>query len=108
MPIIDKTIWLLAIGITFANAYMIRSRSRETIARKPELKEGYEKIFRGYLIYLNIPWIVMGNGILVGQVSGVFDYFNPRVGNSFVLVFHLSVIILWLLSIHLDLFSWWG
>jgi hypothetical protein len=99
MPIIDKIFWLLAIGITFANAYMIRSRSREAIARKPELKEGYEKIFRGYLIYLNIPWIVMGIGILVGGASSVSDYFNPRAGNPFVLAFHLSVVVLWLLSI---------
>lgn len=99
MPIIDKTFWLIAIGVTFANAYIIRSRAREAIARNPDLKEGYEKIFRGYLIYLNIPWVVMGIGILVGGVSSVFDYFNPRAGNPFVLVFHLSIIILWLLSI---------
>ncbi|MBD0395870.1 MAG: hypothetical protein ICV52_19030 [Microcoleus sp. C1-bin4] len=100
MLTVDKIFWLLAIGVTVVNAYIIKSRSREVITRHPELKEGYEKIFRGYLIYLNIPWIVMGIGILAGGVSDVFDYFYPRAGNPFVLAFHLSIIILWALSIY--------
>jgi hypothetical protein len=100
MDIIEKSFWLVAIIVTFINAYILKSRSQEAIARNPELKEGYEKIFRGYLIYLNIPWMVMGIGILFGGVSGVFDYFNPRAGNPFVLAFHISVVALWALSLY--------
>ena len=100
MPIIEKSFWLIAIVVTFLNAYLLRSRSQEAIARNPELKEGYEKIFRGYLIYPNIPWVVMGVGILFGGVSGVFDYFNPAAGNPFVLAFHISVVALWALSVY--------
>ena len=100
MNIIEKSFWLIAVIVTFVNAYILKSRSQDAIARNPELKEGYEKIFRGYLIYLNIPWVVMGIGILFGGVAGVFDYFNPRTGNPSVLAFHLSVVILWALGVY--------
>jgi hypothetical protein len=100
MNIIEKSFWLIAIVVTSINAYILKSRSQEAIARNPQLKEGYDKIFRGYLIYLNIPWVVMGIGILSGRVSGVFNYFNPRAGNPFVLAFHLSLVILWVLSVY--------
>jgi hypothetical protein len=43
----------------------------------------------------------MGIGVLFGGVPGVFGFFNPRDGNIFVLAFHATVVILWILSI------WW-
>jgi len=43
----------------------------------------------------------MGFGIISGLANGMFDYFNPKSMNSIVLVFHFSIIVLWVLSI------WW-
>ncbi len=36
---------------------------------------------------MGLPWVVMGVGILSGDVSTVFDYFRPKEGNIYVLAF---------------------
>lgn len=93
--------WVLFIFVTVFNAFYLKARSQKNIAKQPELKEGYDQLFKGYLIYSNIPWIVMGIGVLLGGVPGVFDFLRPRDGNIFVLAFYATVVILWILSI------WW-
>jgi len=105
MPIIGKTFWLIAIVMTFANAYILWSRSRAEVFLNPELKPGYDQLLKGYLIFLNLPWLVMGLGILVGGTETVFDYFDPGSGNPYVLAFHATLIILWALCIFWLYFS---
>jgi len=100
MPIIDKTFWLIAIAVTCMNAYFLRSRAAMEIARDPELKKGYDQLLKGYLVCLNLPWLMMGIGILGGGVHSVFDYFYPRSGNPYVLAFHVTVFVLWALMIY--------
>ena len=90
--------WVLFILVTVFNAFYLKARSQKIIAKQPDLREGYEKLFKGYLIYLNIPWIVMGIGVLFGGVQGVFSFFRPRDGNLFVLAFHLTILIFLILS----------
>jgi hypothetical protein len=99
MPVIEKIFWLVAIGVTCMNAYLLRSRARTEIARNPALAEGYEQLLKGYLIALNLPWLVMGLGIMVGGTSSVFEYFDPRPGNPYVIAFHVTIIVLWALTI---------
>src|SRR5215813_11393658 len=96
---IEKIFWVIAIGVTCVNAYLLRSRAQKEIERNPELAEGYAQLIKGYLVFVNIPWIVMGLGIIVGGTRGVFDYFEPRSGNPYVIAFHLTVLILWALII---------
>ena len=93
--------WILFILVTVFNAFYLKARSKKFIDKQPDLQEGYDQLFKGYLIYLNIPWIVMGIGILFGGVPSVYSFFRPRDGNIFVLAFHATVVILWMLSI------WW-
>ena len=59
---------------------------------------GYDKLVKGILFYGNIPWIIMGFGIISGLTTTIFDYFDPKSMNAIVLVFHLSIIVLWGLS----------
>ncbi len=94
----ERYFWLLAIGGTIFNAYSIKRVARSFIAEHPELEEGYEKLFKGYLFFGNLPWIVMGIGVVSGHVSGVFDFFRPKDGNPYVLAFHLIIIGIWTLS----------
>ncbi len=91
--------WVVFIVFTVLNAFMLKARSQKTIARKPDLRAGYEQLFRGYLVYMNIPWLVMGFGMLVGKLPNIFSFFTPRQGNLFVLAFHASIVILWILSV---------
>ena len=63
----------------------------------PDLEAGYRRLIRGWLIYGNIPWFIMGAGIVFGEVGSVFEFFNPRHG-PFVVAFYISVVVLWVLA----------
>jgi len=101
ITILFKYFWIAFLIATFANAFIMRYRSKKYIVETPELKVGYDKLFKGMIFYGNIPWVIMGFGIISGLTNGMFDYFNPKSMNSIVLVFHFSIIVLWVLSI------WW-
>jgi hypothetical protein len=100
MAILFEYVWALFIATTIANALFLKYRSREHVRLKPELKEGYDKFFKGIIIYGNIPWVIVAIGNLCGITNNLFEYFNPKLLNPAVLVFHGSVIALWLVSIY--------
>ncbi len=91
--------WLLLILSTFLNAYIIKARSRKYIGTKPELKKGYDLFITGMMIYGNIPWLIMMLGSISGVTENIFMYFLPRTFNPIVLIFHCSIVLLWLLGI---------
>jgi len=93
--------WVFFILITLINAFILKVRAARAIRDQPELRVGYDQLFKGYILFMNIPWVLMGIGMLVGGVPSTFTYLYPRGGNPFVIAFHISVVILWLLSI------WW-
>lgn len=99
MEIIFKHTWIMFIAITIANGLILKYRSKKHIAENPELKDGYDTYFKGWVIYGNIPWVIMMIGNLSGITQNTFEYFNPKTLNPMVLVFHFSVIILWILSV---------
>ena len=87
------------IAATIANGLILKYRSKKYILQNPELKEGYDKYFKGWLIYGNIPWVIMMIGNLSGQTQNTFEYFNPKAMNPMVLIFHFSIIALWVISV---------
>ena len=91
--------WLLFIIVTCANGAIWWHRAKSRIAVNPQLETGYRKLIRGWLIYGNVPWLIMGAGILIGGVPSVFHYFNPRNG-PFVVAWFVSVVVLWMLSVY--------
>jgi hypothetical protein len=50
------------------------------------LKAKYRQLFIQYVIWTNLPWVVMGIGILFGGTQGVLDYLVPSSGNVTVLI----------------------
>jgi hypothetical protein len=90
--------WVLFIAVTCANGAIWWSRGKREIARHPELAEGYRSLLRGWLVFGNLPWLVMGAGILLGGVPGVFEYFNPRNG-PFVIAWYVTVVALWFATV---------
>jgi len=94
-----KNFWLLAIIITLINAYYFKVRSRSLVRDNPDLKDDYNKVFWGTIVFLGIPWLVMGIGMTIGGIPTVFHFFRPRDGNPYVIAFHLNIIIIWILSI---------
>ena len=95
---ISKYFWLVAIVFTTVNFFVFKRRSEKHIKENPELAKGYSKLFRGYLFWMNIPWIIMGIGCTIGGVSSVWYYFRPRDGNPYVLAWFGSVFALWILG----------
>lgn len=87
--------WLVCILVTCANGAVWWQRAKPRIAENPALEDGYRSLIRGWIIYGNIPWLVMGLGIMTGSVPSIFHFFNPRNG-PFVLAFYATVIALWI------------
>jgi hypothetical protein len=99
MGIIFKQVWIMFIAVTIANALILKYRSKKYIAENPDLEEGYKKLFKGVIIFGNIPWIIIAIGNLSGLTNSISDFFNPRAMNPIVLIFHASIIVLWILSV---------
>ncbi len=93
--------WILFIVVTIANGFVYKKRGEQFIEQNPDLKPGYDLIFRYWMIWANVPWVIMGIGNITGLTNNVFDYFRPRTLNPAVLVFHSTILILYVLSI------WW-
>lgn len=91
-----KYFWLIAIAVTCINWFSFKKRVQKHIAENQQLAEGYEALLKGYLVWMNIPWIVMGFGCTIGGVPSVLHYFRPRDGNPFVLAWFGSVFFLWI------------
>jgi hypothetical protein len=93
--LVSKYFWLIAIIVTGMNWGMFRKRAQKRIEENPRLRDGYETLFRGYLLWMNIPWVVMGIGYTVGGVPSVWHYLRPRDGDPYVLAWFVSVFFLW-------------
>ena len=88
----------MLIVATFVNAIIMKKRSKVHIEKDPSLRDGYEKLFKGIITWGNLPWIVMGAGILFGGVPSMDYYFRPQDGNPFVIAVFISVFFLWVLG----------
>jgi len=87
--------WALCILIQCVNGAIRWRRLQPRIAQNPELRDGYRQLMRSWLIYANLPWLVMGAGILSGEVPSTMHYGNPRNG-PFVIAFYLTVVAEWI------------
>ena len=87
-PLLFRHFWLIFIVVTVINGYTWWSRVQETIRTKPELAAGYRHLYHGYLLWGNIPWVLMGLGILSGQVPSMFEFLRPGDGNPFVTIWY--------------------
>lgn len=90
---------VIALIVTAINANSLRNRARTRVQQEPHLEKEYQRLFWGYLIVLSIPWIVMAVGTIIGGVPSVWHFFNPRAGNLYVLAFHATVVVLWVVGV---------
>lgn len=88
--------WVVAIILTSVNVASFKRRSRVQVQEKPELEHGYATLLRRYLIFLNLPWVVMGIGCTIGGVPSLLHYFRPTDGNPYVLAWFASIFLLWI------------
>ena len=96
--ITTKWFWAICIAVMCLNAGIFHFRSQHYISENPNLVNGYRTLIRGFLIWGNIPWIVMGIGCVMGGVPSVFHFFRPSDGNLFVLAFFASIFLIWVMG----------
>lgn len=92
VELVLRHFWLAFVATTVVNGFAWRRRVQSRIDADPELEPGYRRLFLGYMIWFNLPWVLMGIGILSGQVEWIFDYLNPRGGNTIVLAWWGSMV----------------
>jgi len=95
-----KHFWIAFILVTFANGAAMWRQSKPYREVDPSLSEGYRSLVRGFVVWGNIPWLIMGAGILFGGVPSIFHFFNPRSPNPFVTAWFGSIIVLWIACSH--------
>jgi hypothetical protein len=98
MEFIFRYTWVMFIAVTIINGIIFKTRSQRYIADNPDLKDGYDKLIKGWLFYGNIPWVIMAIGDMTGITNGVWNYFHPKSMNPMVLVFHFSIVVIWILG----------
>ncbi len=98
MELLIKHFGIIFIIGTIFNGLILKFRSQEYIKENPDLIDGYKKYFYGIITFGNIPWVIMGIGILTGLTDNIFKFFNPRSLNPIVLAFHGSIVFLWILG----------
>lgn len=91
-----KHFWVAFVIVTILNGAIWWFRGRPHRERDPSLTEGYRSLVKGLVVWGNLPWLIMGSGILFGGVPTMFHYFNPRDPNPFVKAWFVSVVAIWI------------
>ncbi|TGL88638.1 hypothetical protein EHQ68_08335 [Leptospira congkakensis] len=98
--ILFNHIWIVFIIVTVFNALVLKFRSQKYIKAKPELEPGYDKLVKGIIFYGNIPWVIVGIGNLSQYTTGLFDYLYLNTFNPFIIIFYISILVIWLLAFY--------
>lgn len=97
--------WLVLIAANCINTLLFSITARPRLREKPELYNGYRRIIFGTVVFFNIPFVIMGIGLLTGNVSGMDHYSRLEFNNLFVTIFHVSIIVLILLGFYWIFFA---
>ncbi len=98
MPAASEWFWVLFVAATVWNAASWWVRGAPHRREHPELERGYRSLVGGLLFWGNVPWVVMGAGILFGHVPSIFSYFNIPTGGPWVGAFHGTLLLVWALG----------
>ena len=89
--VIGRHFWVAALVVGAINGWIQWKRIAERIQDNPGSASRYRRLFKGYLFWTNLPWLLMGLGILTGRVSSVFEYLMPGAGNPMVLGWYCAL-----------------
>jgi len=90
--------WALFIAVGILNTLIGWRRAKAVIAAHPERRETYRRLFFGFLFWGNLPWVVMGVGIVAGGVPTMLHYLDPGNG-PYVIAWYCSIVLLSILNL---------
>lgn len=96
---LDKYFWIVFILYSF---YMV-SAPKSLLAgweKNDKIMDEYKALRKNILMFMNLPWLIMGIGIISGSVSSMFEYLLPAKGNPFITLFFISAALLWAVSLY--------
>jgi hypothetical protein len=101
VDLVYRHLWALFVLASVVSSRAWWAEARNRMGSDPSLEPGYRRLYRGYLFWTNLPWLLMGLGIAPGLVPGTVDFLFPSSGNGFVLAWWVAVYGL------LGLATWW-
>lgn len=90
-----RHVWLAFVIMTFANAAVWWFRGRAEMARNPALEWGYRRLVLGYLIYGNIPWLIVGAAFELPPA-----FFRPLL-----IAFAITIVVYWIAGFYWVVFG---
>ena len=91
--------WLIFIVFQCVNGVSWWQKGKPEMAANHALESGYRRLIRSWIVYGNLPLLIMGVGIQFGGVPTVFHYCNLRNG-PFVIAFWVSCVVLWVATFY--------
>jgi len=86
-------IGLFFFGATLLIAGMQKVHAYFQVKKRPELRDDYNKLVLGFIVFMGLPWLVMEIGELATSIPGILFFFRMRDRNPFVLAFFICLLI---------------
>jgi hypothetical protein len=90
-----KHFWLLLVLIHTINGIVLKFSVRKYIRTDSRLKKGYRDYLKGWFIIGNLPWLVIGVGVLTGLINNTFDGIDFTLNNVVSVVFLVTITAIW-------------
>jgi hypothetical protein len=94
LPFVLRHAGLLFILVACVQAAIWRKRARSRIVVDPELDSGFQTFVRVWLIYGNLPWLLLGVTVLCGALPPPLHSLDPRHGPYAGLIL-ITIVLLW-------------
>jgi len=90
---IIRHLWAVIIIVNLLNVTLLKKRIKEHIAEDAGLAAGYNSLLKKFAIYLNLPWALMGAGVMVGRIESFPDIFMIKGNDPFILGWWIALML---------------
>jgi hypothetical protein len=93
-PLVFRQAGLLFILVACVQGLIWRKRVQSRIVADPKLDSSFHVLVRVWLIYGNLPWLLIGGAVLCGAVPAPLHALDPRQGPYAGLIL-ITIVLLW-------------
>jgi len=84
MRFLSRHLWAIAVLVVAVSHMSNLKRLRAATSEDPVGRSRATRLLLGYSLFQLVPWLILGVGILSGNIDGVFAAFSPRPEDPFV------------------------